>query len=319
MTSDVNVIIICWNALEYTRVTIDSLCTKTDIPFSLTLVDNGSSDGTLEYLKSIKTSEYLKCINIIHNDENMGVGYAYNQGLQVSIADNYKFSCFCNNDLFFSQGWLRTLINAAQSYDNVIAITPLRPSCTTKYSKNITSIKKLLSITETSNWREELENYMEMPVNNFEDFAKKISQANGRGTEIINFPNSLSTCVCLVKTDVFARLGYFADASFPKYGGEDIDMCWTLMKMGYDCAVCHDVYVHHFRGKSIKGLDRNKMLKISNRILFNKWRAEILNFLLNCKNIDRLLATDNEGEGWLLSQLNKDVDLKKELEDERKH
>lgn len=319
MKPDVNIIIICWNALDYTRATVESLIKKTNYPFALTLVDNGSTDKTLEYLKSLKISGFLNRIYIIHNKDNMGVGYAYNQGLSISVSNGYTFSCFCNNDLFFSSNWLTILIRAINSNPNIALVNPLRPSCRTKYGPHLSSIQKLLSIKETTDWKKELEEYTEMSIDHFDNFVEHITHINGKGIEIIKFPDSLSTCVCLARTDVFSKLGYFADTSFPKYGSEDIDMCWTLMEKGYDCAVCKDTYVHHFRGKSIKNLDRKKLLSISNKILYKKWKQKILHFLSNVKNIDQVLAKDNETESWLLSQIDKDINFKKELEYVCKH
>ena len=46
----VNIVVVCWNALEYTKITLASLFKNTEIEYSLTIVDNGSDDDTNDFL-----------------------------------------------------------------------------------------------------------------------------------------------------------------------------------------------------------------------------------------------------------------------------
>ena len=317
MQAQVNIIIICYNAVNYTKTTIESLLKTTDIPFCMTIIDNGSSDSTWDYLNSIKSDGFLQKIYLIKNQENMGVGFAYNQGLQVSLDNNYEFSCFCNNDLYFSQNWLTKMLNCIKQNPNVVALNPLRTAVRTKYDSKISTMDKLRSLEETEDWRKELEMFSEMPVEQFDVFAQKIVQQNSSELEIIKFPDSLSTCICLCRTKIYKELGYFADPSFPKYGGEDIDMCWTVMSKGYDCAICHDTYVHHFRGKSIKSMNRQQLLKISNQILYKKWQKEILSFCRSNPDILNTLYTTNATKYWLLRELDSDIGFSKGVQNAR--
>ena len=60
-----SVITLTYNKLEYTKKFIESLYKYTK-DFELIIVDNGSTDGTVEYLKS------LKDVKLILNNENKG-------------------------------------------------------------------------------------------------------------------------------------------------------------------------------------------------------------------------------------------------------
>jgi GT2 family glycosyltransferase len=114
----------------------------------------------------------------------------------------------------------------------------------------------------------------------------------------------------LARNSVIETIDYFANPVFPKYGGEDIDLCWRLMEKGYSCAILHTVYVHHFRGKSIKANKNNRqtMLRISNEILLKIWKNKILDFLLKQEssgvNIREKLKENHGDNYWLLSELN---------------
>jgi hypothetical protein len=122
----------------------------------------------------------------------------------------------------------------------------------------------------------------------------------------------------LTRNSHFKELNRFADPRFIGYGGEDIDTSWTTMMKGYDCAVDHAVYVHHFRGKSLKAnkLNRSELLKKSNKVLYEKWGPEIRNLIE--KRMDDgidVIALIKEGQNtnyWLLHELNRDVNLVKD-------
>lgn len=317
MAIKTNIIILCFNSLAYTRTTIESLFSKTFNRYHLTIIDNGSKLATTNYLAKLKPKGLCSGIKIISNPYNLGVGPAYNQGFKFSVEHGFKYSCLCNNDLFFSRDWLEILENHMDKNPNIAMINPLRPSSRVKYSADISTKEKLVSINDTLDYQKELTDYMEMPISDFDEFCQKIISNNqiDNNLEIIKFPDSLSTCVCLVNNANMMRLGYVANNIFKKYGSEDIDACWSIIKLGFDCAIAHDVYVHHFRGKALtdNNLDRRKLLNESNVILYDKWKKEIDTFLIEQtkKGVDvaNRLSRDQGDEFWLLSQMNNSVNL----------
>lgn len=313
MASRANVVIITYNALNYTKATLSSLFEKTHNDFNLTIVDNGSEPDTIDYLDALKPVGHCKKITIIKNGKNMGVGYAYNQGQQVSFAEGLEFTVFCNNDLYFSTDWLINLENNMNSNPNIAMISPLRPSAKVRYDSQISTRDKLIEIPETNDWMSELVSYTGLPIEYFDRFTNQVVKANRDGEiEIISFPDSLSTCVCLTRNSVFKMLGRFADPRFTNYGGEDIDMSWTIMSMGYYCAVDHSVYVHHFRGKSLKSnnMNRQELVEQSNKILYSKWKGVIGDFIEEKKlqgiDISTRIREGQSSEYWLLFELNQD-------------
>jgi len=308
----INIVIICYNALPYTKVTLRSLFATTKLPYILTVVDNGSNDRTKEFLQQLIAPRYCKEFIFIDNQENMGVSFAYNQGFDISLERNCEYTCFCNNDLYFQTNWLNMLNRCLDENPNIALLNPLRPSERTKFNKSTSTMKKLKCIDPTNDWEKELKDYSGYSYDNFDEFCNVIIKNNRyqNDLEILHFPDSLSTCVCLARNSAIKSIGHFADPIFPKYGGEDIDLCWDAMKLGYSCAILHNVYVHHFRGKSIKSnnMDRQAMLKISNMILLSKWRDKILKFLSeqesNGIDIQEKLKENRGDDYWLLSELN---------------
>jgi GT2 family glycosyltransferase len=97
----------CYNQVEYTRQCVDSLV-RTGFDLSrLVAVDNGSTDGTRDYLASLPLG------GAVLNGQNMGCGVAWNQGALALQAD---WTVVMNNDVVVSTGWLDGLVAAAQAH-----------------------------------------------------------------------------------------------------------------------------------------------------------------------------------------------------------
>ena len=97
-------------------------------------------------------------------------------------------------------------VNTISSYNNTgsTITSVMQGTLTDKIEiyddSKISTMEKLLSLEETDDWRKELESFIEMAVEDFDVFAHNIVQQNASALEIIKFPDSLSTCVCLCRT-----------------------------------------------------------------------------------------------------------------------
>jgi GT2 family glycosyltransferase len=69
------------------------------------IVNNGSSDGTVEFLDGRPD------LKVIHHPENRGVGFAFNQGIEATAAD---WVVLLNNDVLVTAGWLDGLLGFAR-------------------------------------------------------------------------------------------------------------------------------------------------------------------------------------------------------------
>lgn len=104
----------CYNALNYTRLCVESM-QKHGTPLErLVVVDNGSSDDTRAYLESLPLG------GRIFNQRNLGCGVAWNQG---ALAQQAEWSIIMNNDVVVSDGWVESLIGAAQR-NNLKIVSP---------------------------------------------------------------------------------------------------------------------------------------------------------------------------------------------------
>lgn len=99
---DLSVVIITYNRIEYTKECIRTLELYTDCNYFVTIIDNGSTDGTREYLKTLDKSKYM----IILSEENLMPARSNRIGLKLSPISDYYF--LCDNDGLFTENWFKT-------------------------------------------------------------------------------------------------------------------------------------------------------------------------------------------------------------------
>lgn len=97
----VSLVIPVYNQLMHTMQCLESIQRLPDQVGDLVIIDNGSTDGTSEYLKGSGA-------RIITNAVNLGCAKAWNQGIRISRGNVIGI---LSNDIVLTQGWLPALMN----------------------------------------------------------------------------------------------------------------------------------------------------------------------------------------------------------------
>lgn len=101
-----------YNQLDYTKQFIASL-DRNEVDFSrIVAVDNGSTDGTRDWLGQHGFG------GVILNDRNLSCGVAWNQG---ALAIQSEWTVVMNNDVVCAKSWLCDLLSAAEQQKLQIA------------------------------------------------------------------------------------------------------------------------------------------------------------------------------------------------------
>jgi len=82
-----SIIVLNYNRRELSKKTIHHLKLKTTVPHELILVDNGSIDGTREYLETVTGNANTKRVIKVFNKSNFGVAGGRNSGLKEATGD----------------------------------------------------------------------------------------------------------------------------------------------------------------------------------------------------------------------------------------
>ena len=106
MTPKVSVVILNWNGLRYLDDCFTSLQAQTYSDFEVILVDNGSTDGSAEWM-----AEHFPQVRMIRNETNVGFAAGNNQAIRASQAE---FVVTLNNDTRVEPGWLASLVAEAE-------------------------------------------------------------------------------------------------------------------------------------------------------------------------------------------------------------
>ena len=105
---------VTWNRLEYTRLALSRLLSDPDEEFRLSIWDNGSTDGTRDYLRDEVDDPRVH--DITFSDENVGQIVAVNTIWSSSQADLLGK---VDNDCLQTSGWTRTLAAAHHDIDRL--------------------------------------------------------------------------------------------------------------------------------------------------------------------------------------------------------
>jgi GT2 family glycosyltransferase len=105
-------IILNWNGNGYVEEAISSLLRQDYPNLEIIVVDNGSTDGSFEFIKD----KFMTKIKLIGRNKNTGFAEGNNFGIQLSKG---KYILLLNNDAVAEKDWIAELVKTAEEYPNV--------------------------------------------------------------------------------------------------------------------------------------------------------------------------------------------------------
>jgi GT2 family glycosyltransferase/predicted SAM-dependent methyltransferase/tetratricopeptide (TPR) repeat protein len=242
----VSIIILSWNQRRYTEECLAALDRHTSEPHEVILVDNGSNDGTVDFLRNLaaRDSRY----RLIENRSNRGFAAGCNQGLVVARG---KFLVLLNNDVVVTPGWLSGLLDC-YSLDQCAGIVgPL--------TNNASGIQGL--------------GPQEYGRAGLDAFARQFRNHNRQR----RIPSRRLVGFCMLfSRQLYQEIGGL-DERFGTGNYEDDDFCLRAAIAGYRNLIAGDVYLHHHGSVSFAGggIDYCHTMN-GNRSLFQeKWSAPV--------------------------------------------
>ena len=114
------VIIVTFNGLKWADKCFTSL-RKSDFPVDVFVVDNGSSDGTPEYVR-----EHFPEVKLYCTGENYGFGKANNIGLEYALSEEYDYVYLLNQDAWVQPDTISCLVEAMEADPSYGILSPLQ-------------------------------------------------------------------------------------------------------------------------------------------------------------------------------------------------
>jgi len=119
----VSIVILNCNGLEDIKGCFKSIGEKTAYrPFEIIVVDNGSKDASVPFLKEMKRKGVIQ--SLILNKENRGFGPGNNQGIAVAKGE---IVFLLNNDTFVTSNWLENLVKITERFPKAGIVGPHFP------------------------------------------------------------------------------------------------------------------------------------------------------------------------------------------------
>ncbi len=114
-TDEVIIIIVTYNAMSWLAT-----CLEKTKPYSVIVVDNNSSDGTVEYIKS----DYPQML-LIEQKENLGFGRANNIGISQALKAGAEHVFLLNQDAYLTEDCIEVLIKIQKSNGIYGVLSPI--------------------------------------------------------------------------------------------------------------------------------------------------------------------------------------------------
>ena len=119
MSSRTFAIILNWNSGEMTAECIQSLLAKDSSDYEIVVVDNGSSDGSVEHLR-----RRFPEIPVLLQERNLGFAGGCNVGMRYALDKGAEFILLLNNDTVVGKNFVRDLVEQAQAHRNAGMVSP---------------------------------------------------------------------------------------------------------------------------------------------------------------------------------------------------
>jgi GT2 family glycosyltransferase len=228
-----SIVVLSYNGLEETtRPCVESILQNTPAEdYELVLVDNGSMDGTPEFLREIADRHHhvKLCLNV----GNRGYAGGNNDGMRLAAG---RFIILLNNDTLVPEGWLDPLVRLLEERDDVGLVGPVTNSAGNEQ-------RIVLDGLDEASYE---------PI-----AAGYVSRQRGQWfrTEKLGF-----FCVA-IRRSAYEEIGEL-DEKFGLGMFEDDDYCFRAKAAGHLLAVVEDCFVYHKGSVSFGKLGSEKYLNL---------------------------------------------------------
>ena len=262
-----SIIIVNWNTAKLLRDCLDSL--KLDPPIrrmkleiEVIVVDNGSTDGSIDEMQSFKASEKQNInLKIIKNKGNLGFSKAVNQGIKESTGE---VVLLLNSDTIVKKGALKELLDFEEKVGSVVVgARMLNPDGTVQGSCfYFPTVKRAI-----------LEYWLKK-----KNYFSKYAPAGLDSVEV----EAVSGGAMLISRVLIDKIGMLDERYFMYF--EDLDFCRRVRKAGYKIYYLPTAEIIHEHGASGKTLvdpaDQWKRLIPSSEIYHGWLKHYLISFIL---------------------------------------
>jgi len=225
----VAIVVLSYNNVSDTLECIASLEKIEGGPYHVYLVDNCSTDNTLDQVR-----QQYPLVEILALDSNLGVPIGFNKGIIKALSDGYNYVLILNNDTVSDPAMINELLKVAKRDDDCAIVMP----------KVCFYPPKAVPLSRNEVWADGGYFRRFPPTILLKDKRKNIDFDNPRKIEYA------PTCGLLIHRRAFENVGLFDEGFFFFY--EDWDYSERLRSAGLNIWVAPDALLWHKVSKTTR-------------------------------------------------------------------
>lgn len=244
--------IVTYNNVSTIAKTLETLFKETqDVDFKLYVVDNGSSDGTPEYIE-----KSFPQVSVIRSEKNVGFGAGHN--IVINSVDS-SYHAIINPDIVLNENVIKKMVDFMEENSDIGLLSPricFPDGRDQILGKRNPQLKYLVaSRLRGSEPGKLLKEYAMLDC----DLTKPIRIENATG------------CFMLLRTDLLKKIGGFDDRYFMYF--EDADLARRVNEVS-KCVYFPNAVVNHVWGRESKRNLRLMLVHIDSMFrYFRKWKT----------------------------------------------
>lgn len=211
-----------YNGRDYTIGCIRSLMRQTRKDFDIFVVDNASTDGSVEAIQAV----YPGQVQILQNDENLGGAGGFDRGLRHGMGNGYEYIALFDNDIILDGKWLE---NAGKYLDG---------------HGDTGLVGSKVMIMDEPDTVQDYGDYLDFTA--YKERNAYTGCKDDGSLPGINVCDYVPTCAVMVKADALRQSGGMPVGNFIYY--DDIELCHKIVRAGYKIAALGNVKVWHKGG-----------------------------------------------------------------------
>ena len=227
MKPEILTIVVTYNAMKWLDRCLGSL-SESEVPTDVIVIDNGSVDGTCEYI----AGNYPDVL-LTRSEENLGFGKANNVGFRYALEHQYRYVYLMNQDAWVYKDTLSVLTSAMDSDSSIGILSPMQMTA--------------------SGDRPDMRFEKKCPAEALEDISGPVASGKVYETKFVMAAHWMISRKCLQK------VGGFSPA-FPHYGEDDNFIHRARLK-GYRICVHSGVKAVHDREMRPQSKEASMRLK----------------------------------------------------------
>jgi GT2 family glycosyltransferase len=230
---DIYIIIVTYNGMKWL-----ARCLESTKPYPVIVVDNNSTDGTVDYMKNNHPE-----IILFEEKENLGFGQANNVGISYALNEGADFVFLLNQDAYLEPGCLESLVKAQDANLEYGILSPVHLN------------------GEGNRLDKNFSNYLNYQANPdfYSDYVLNKPKKLIYDIPFVNAAGWLLSKKCLFEVGGF-------DPIFFHYG-EDVNLCQRILYHDFKIGILPGNYLRHDRefryDEKIKPFTKNYWENIS--------------------------------------------------------